>query len=229
MNLESIGFIGAFDKKDLLINIAKVLINLNKKVLIVDATFLQRFRYIVSKISNAVGNSYVSDYLGIDVALGFVNYNGIMQYLGRGLDYDYALIDTDNIQTLNSFMMQGFPKNFFVTSFDEYELQRGLEIFKFIQKPMELYKVIYSTNINNKEDEYLNYLVKDTNISWKKERIVFADTIDDRKAILENQISKEVVLKKYSKTYRDSLEYIISIMVEGNIEQSEIRKTIKSM
>ena len=227
--MESVGFIGAFDKKDLLINIAKALINLNKRVLIVDATYVQRFRYIVSRISDATGNSYVSDYLGIDVALGFMNFNGIMQYLGRGLDYDYALIDTDNIQTLNSFMMQGFSKNFFVTSFDEYELQRGLEIFKFIQRPMEVYKVVYSANINSEEDNYLNHLVKDTNISWKKERIIFADTINDRKAILENQISREVVLKKFSGTYKDSLEYLISLMTENNIEQSEIRKTIKSM
>ena len=227
--MESIGFIGAFDKKDLLINIAKVLINLNKKVLIVDATFLQRFRYIASKINDTVGNNYVSDYLGIDVAIGFMNYNGIMQYLGRGLDYDYALIDTDNIQTLNSFMLQGLSKNFFVTSFDEYELKRGLEIFKFIQRPLEVYKVIYSTNINSKEDDYLNHLVQDTNISWKKEKIIFADTINDRKAILENQISREIILKKYSGTYKDSLEYIISLMVEERINQSEIRKTIKSM
>lgn len=227
--MESIGFIGAFDKKDLLINVAKVLINLNKKVLIVDATFLQRFRYIASKINDKVGNSYVSDYLGIDVALGFINFNGIMQYLGRGLDYDYALIDTDNIQTLNSFMIQGLSKNFFVTSFDEYELKRGLEIFKFIQRPMEVYKVIYSANINSKEDDYLNYLVKNTNISWKKEKIIFADTINDRKAILENQISRQVVLKKYTGTYRDSLEYLVSLMVEEKIVQSEIRKTIKSM
>lgn len=227
--MESIGFIGALDKKDLIINIAKVLFNLNKKVLIIDATMLQRFRYLVPRISNATNNSYVSDYLGIDVALGFMNYNGIMQYLGGGLDYDYALIDTDNIQTLNSFMLQGLKYNFFVTSYDEYELQRGLEIFKFLQQPMEVYKVIYSAKIDSEEDNYLNHLVKGTNLVWKKEKIVFADASNDRKAILDNQISKEVVLKKFSGTYKDSLEYLISIMVEENIMQADIRKTIKNM
>ena len=227
--MESIGFIGAFDKKDLLINIAKVLINLNKKILIVDATLMQRLRYIVPRVSNTGNNSYISDYLGIDVALGFMNFNGIMEYLGKNLDYDYALIDTDNIQTLNSFMLQGIEKNFFVTSYDEYELQRGLEIFRFLQQPMEVYKVIYSTNINDREDQYLNHLVKDTNLVWKNERIVFADTINDRKAILENQVTKEVVLKKFSATYKDSLEYLTSIMAEGNIKQANIRRVIRSM
>ena len=227
--MESIGFIGALDKKDLIINIAKVLFNLNKKVLIVDATMVQRFRYLVPRISNTTNNSYVSDYLGIDVALGFMNYNGIMQYLGGGLDYDYALIDTDNIQTLNSFMLQGLKYNFFVTSYDEYELQRGLEIFKFLQQPMEVYKVIYSAKIDSKEDDYLNHLVKGTNLVWKKEKIVFADASNDRKAILDNQISKEVVLKKFSGTYKDSLEYLISIMTEEYITQADVRKTIKNM
>lgn len=227
--MEQVGFIGAYDKKDLLINIAKVLTNLNKKVLIVDATMMQRFRYIVPKIANAKNNIYISDYLGIDVALGFMNFNGIIQYLGQELNYDYALIDTDNIQTLNSFMLPKITKNFFVTSYDEYELQRGLEIFKLLMQPMEIYKVIYSANINNKEEEYLNHLVQGMNITWKKEKIEFADTINDRKAILDNQISKEVNLKKFSGTYRDSLEYLVSLIVGEYIEQSQVRKTIKSM
>ncbi len=227
--MEQVGFIGAYDKKDLLTNVAKVLSNLNKKVLIVDATTMQRFRYIVPRISNATNNTYISDYLGIDVALGFMNFNGIMQYLGQAPDYDYALIDTDNIQTLNSFMLPNIAKNFFVTSYDEYELQRGLEIFKFLGQPMQIYKVIYSANINNKEEAYLNHLVNGMNITWKKEKIEFADTINDRKAILENQISKEIKLKKFSTTYKDSLEYLISLMAGEYIEQSQIRKTIKSM
>ncbi len=227
--MEQVGFIGAYDKKDLLINIAKVLTNLNKKVLIVDATMMQRFRYIVPRIANAKNNIYISDYLGVDVALGFMNFNGIMQYLGQELNYDYALIDTDNIQTLNSFMLPKITKNFFVTSYDEYELQRGLEIFKFLMQPMQVYKVIYSANINNKEESYLNHLVEGTNITWKKEKIEFADTVNDRKAILDDQISKEVNLKKFSGTYKDSLEYLISLMVGEYIEQSQVRKTIKSM
>ena len=227
--MEQVGFIGAYDKKDLLTNVAKVLSNLNKKVLIVDATTMQRFRYIVPRIGNATNNTYISDYLGIDVALGFMNFNGIMQYLGQAPDYDFALIDTDNIQTLNSFMLPNTAKNFFVTSYDEYELQRGLEIFKFLGQPMQIYKVIYSANINNKEEAYLNHLVNGMNITWKKEKIEFADTINDRKAILENQISKEIKLKKFSTTYKDSLEYLISLMAGEYIEQSQIRKTIKSM
>ena len=227
--MEQIGFIGAYDKKDLLLNIAKVLNNFNKKVLIVEATTVQRLRYVVPRISNATTNTYVSDYLEIDVALGFMNFNSIAQYLGQTLNYDYILVDTDNIQTLNSFMLPAVQKNFFVTSYDEYELGRGLEIFKFLQKPMEIYKVIYSSNINSKEDDYLNRLIEGSNVTWKKERILFADEINDKKATLENQLTKEINLKRYTSTYKDSLEYLMSLMVGETISQSDIKRMIKTM
>ena len=227
--MEQIGFIGTYDKKDLLLNIARVLTNFNKKVLIVDATTTQRLRYVVPRIENAQGNTYISEYIEIDVALGFMNYNGIMQYLGHGLNYDIILVDTDNIQTFNSFMLPNSAKNFFVTSYDEYELQRGLEVFRFLQRQMEIYKVIYSANINNKEDDYLNHLVEGTNVTWKKEKVEFADTINDRKATLENQLTKDIILKNYTSTYKDSLEYLISLMVGEYINQSDIRRMIKKM
>ena len=227
--MEQIGFIGAYDKKDLLLNIAKVITNFNKKVLIVDATTTQKLRYVVPRINNAQGNTYVSEYLQIDVALGFMNLNGIAQYLGQGLNYDYILIDTDNIQTLNSFMLQKTVKNFFITSYDEYELQRGLEIFKFLQQPMEVYKTIYSANISSKSDDYLNHLVEGTNITWKKEKIDFAETIEDKKAVLLNQLERQLLLRRFTSTYKDSLEYMISFMIGDQISQGDIRRTIRKM
>lgn len=227
--MEQIGFIGSYDKKDLLLNVAKILSNLNKNVLIVDATSFQRLRYIVPRISNAQGNTYVSEYLDIDVALGFMNLNGIMQYLGHNLDYDFILIDTDNIQTLNSFMIPTLAKNFFVTSYDEYELQRGLEVFRMMQRPMEIYKVIYSADISVKEDAYLNHLLENCNVSWKNEKVQFADTTQDKKAALENQLVRQISLRRYSSLYKDSMEYLISLIAGEQVNQDDIRRVIKKI
>lgn len=225
--MEQIGFIGALDKKDLLLNIGKVLTNLNKSVLIVDATMAQRLRYVVPNTSSKTSNTYVSEYQGVDVAVGFMNLNSIAQFIGHNINYDYVIIDTDAVQTVTSFGMQNFAKNFFITSYDEYELQKGIEIFRLIQFPIELYKVIISSNINNKEDEYLNYLLGQTTAKWKEEKILFADTINDRKAALENQLTKEVNLKKYTSTYKDSLEYLISIITDGTL--GDLKRMIRKM
>ena len=101
--MEQVGFIGAVDKKDLLIACTAVLNYLGKKTLIVDATSMQRFRYVVPMTSSMPQVTYVSEYNGTDVALGFMNLNQVAQYLRTDLQYDYVLIDSDNMQTLNSF------------------------------------------------------------------------------------------------------------------------------
>ena len=67
--MEQIGFIGVNDKKDLLLNIAKTVTKINKTVLVVDATMMQRLRYIVPRISSTP--TYVSEYDGVDVAVRF--------------------------------------------------------------------------------------------------------------------------------------------------------------
>lgn len=223
--MEQIGFIGMYDKKDLLLNVAKVVSKLNKKVLIVDATLMQRLRYVVPRIASTP--TYVSEYNGIDVAVGFMNLGGIANYLGGTLNYDYVFIDTDNPQTLNSFMVQNSRINFLVTSYDEFELQKTLEILSVLRTPIALTKLIISSNINNKHDEYLKHLLENFNIVWNDVKVEFTDMDEDRKITLINQLTKEVNLKNYTSTYKDGLEYLTSLILEGIVEQAVIRKVIR--
>lgn len=224
--MEQIGFIGVCDKKDLLLNIAKIISKLNKTALIIDATMMQRMRYIIPRISATP--TYISEYAGVDVAIGFMNLMGIANYLGRStLDYDYILIDTDNPQTLNSFMLQNSKKNFYTTSYDEFELQRSLEILGTLKTNMQMTKLIISSDINNKHDEYLNNLLEKYPVSWSKESVLFPDTDNDRQANLTNQLIKQIEIKNYSSNYKDSLEYLISLITDGSIDQLSIRRIIR--
>lgn len=223
--MEQITFIGAYDKKDILLNIAKIIEKLNKKVLLVDATIMQRLRYIIPQISSMP--TYVSEYNGIDVAVGFMNLQGIANYLGKqNLDYDIVLIDTDNPQTMNSFMVRNSKINFFVTSYDEFEIKRSLEILS-VMPEISLTKVIISTNLENEHDKYMEYVLRDFNISWNKESVIFTDTDYDRSITLENQLIKQITIKEYSSTYKDGLEFLISLILDGIINQNEIRKLIR--
>lgn len=224
--MEQIGFVGVNDKKDLLLNIAKTISKLNKSVLIVDSTMLQRLRYFVPKVSSTP--TYVSEYDGIDVAVGFMNLMQIQSYLNSpSLNYDYILIDSDNPQTFNSFMIPNSKITFFCTSYDEFELQRSLEILATVRAETHMTKLIFSSDINNKHDEYLNYLMQNFPITWSNEKVEFPDTDTDRNATLTNQLIKQVILKNYSSTYKDSLEYLVSLILEGVVEQSDIRRIIR--
>lgn len=224
--MEQIGFIGINDKKDLLLNVAKTIIKLDKSVLVIDATMMQRLRYIIPKVSSTP--TYVSEYDGVDIAVGFLNLMQISSYLNTpNLNYDYILVDTDNPQTFNSFMVPASKRIFFSTSYDEYELQKSLELLSTIRAEINLTKLIISSDISNKHDEYLNHLLENYQISWTGEKVEFPDLDSDRNATLTNQLIKQINFKNYSSVYKDSLEYLVSLILEGVIAQSDIRRIIR--
>ena len=224
--MEQIGFIGSYDKKDLLLNVGTVLTNLGKSVLIVDATSVQRMRYVVPNVSTNQSFTFVSEYSKIDVALGFMNLNGVAQYLRKNLNYDYILIDCDNPQTMNSFGITSMKKIFFVTSYEQYDMIKGAETLRYVQLPIEVIKVISTTNMVDAEDKLLNSKVANSNIKWSNKRIEFSDLDVDRKAILKNQFSRQISFKSFSKDYKQWLEYLINIITDNTVDAGRIIKKI---
>jgi len=102
--MKTIAFIGAYDKIDLILYIAKLIATMKKKVLVIDATITQKAKYIVPAINPT--KSYVTEFEGIDVSVGFYNYSDIKNYLSlsdtQKLDYDVILIDVDNIEAIDN-------------------------------------------------------------------------------------------------------------------------------
>ena len=104
--MKKIAFIGAYDKTDLLLYIAKIFQTVGKRMLVVDSTILQKAKYIVPVINPT--KTYVTEYENIDVAVGFESFEDISDYLGvENLDsqYDVAFIDTDNYEGFNNFKL----------------------------------------------------------------------------------------------------------------------------
>lgn len=227
--MEQIGFIGFYDKKDILLNIGKIFSYLGKKTLIVDATMMQRMRYIVPNVSANNSITYVSEYQGTDVAVGFMNLGQIAQYLGTNqLNYDFIIIDSDNIQTMYSFMIPNMKKIFYVTSYDKFEVEKSKELFANINRPMILTKVAISSNLNADESNFLVHTLENNYIKFDKDReVLFEDSDKNRAVILQSQLVNEISFKKFTNTYKDSLEYITALISEGDIQQSEIRSIIR--
>ena len=93
--MKKIGFIGAYDKTDMLLNIAKILTTMKNRVLIIDSTINQKARYVVPSMNPTV--SYITSFEDIDVAIGFNNIEEIKKYEGTtgNLEYDILLVDID--------------------------------------------------------------------------------------------------------------------------------------
>lgn len=229
--MKTIGFIGAYDKTDLIIYIARILTAMNKRVLVIDTTFLQKAKYIVPAISPA--KTYITTYEDIDIAVGFYDYYSIKSYLGiseqANLDYDYIFIDIDSYECLESFNIQMADKNYFVTGLDVYTLRRGLEILSGLQERLDLTKVLFAKNLSYDEEEYFNFLALGAKVNWSEETIYFPFEQGDAGVIIQNQMVQKIKLKKLTELYKGSLMYIASELLESQQEQNELRKVFKQL
>ena len=205
--MEKINFIGAYDKTDSIMYIAKILTEMKKKVIIVDATITQKSKYVIPTVENK--NEYITNYSNIDFAIGFTNYNDIKTYLGMpqsaAFTYDYMLIDIDNSDLLNNFDVYSSKKTYFVTSFDLYALKKGVEVLKRLSLPFEITKVYFSNLMSQTEDDYFNYIATGCRVKWNQDKIYFPLLNEDLDVIKENQRLSKIRFKGLSNEYKTSL------------------------
>lgn len=228
--MKKIGFIGGFDKTDLIINIAKILTVLGKRIIMIDATTNQKAKYIVPVINPTL--MYVTEYEDIDIAVGFHNKEEIEKYLGisDGLDkeYDIMLVDTDNNKGFEEFNLEDAEKNYFVTSFDIYSLKKGLEALTGLQNAITLTKILFAKEMLKEEDDYLNFLSLGYKIIWNDYRVYFPIENGDLSVIYENQRVSKVKFKKLSVQYKDGLAYLAEEIL-GDANDAKVRRAIKTI
>lgn len=223
--MKTIGFIGVYDKIDLLLNIAKILTTMKKKVLVIDSTMHQKAKYVVPAINPTV--SYITYFEDIDVAIGFSNMEQIKKYAGTtDLPYDYLLVDADNEERINEFQLEVADKNYFVTSFDIYSMKKGIELFNNVRVPFTLTKILYSKEMLKEDDDYLNYISLGHKMIWEDEKIYFPIENGDLLAIHENQRVQKIKFRRLSIEYKDALNMVTQqILNEKN--DSNVRRAIK--
>ena len=223
--MKKIAFIGSYDKADMIIYIAKILTNLGKKVLVIDSTILQKTRYIVPTMK--AFKQYITTFENVDIAVGFENINQIKSYLGNvnELEYDFILVDIDSYRGYYYFKIQTEDKKYFVTSFDIYNLRRGLQVFRKLEEPTSVTKVLFTKEMLPEEDNYLNYLSKGLKIKWDTNILYLPFEIGDQTAIFSNQRSGRIQLKGLSSQYID----VISFMAEeiSGESQNNVKKALK--
>lgn len=224
--MKKVGFIGAYDKIDLIMYISKILVENNYKVLIIDGTMLQKVRYIVPTISPA--NCYITTYEGIDFAVGFNTIQGILYYTQNAeLDYDYIFVDVDSKKAVEEFGIQDFDKNYFVTAFDNYSLKKGLEILGKTEEKILMTKVLFSIQMNDAEEEYLNFLSFYYSVEWEKDKIYFPYDIGDNSVSVDNQRNSRISFRELSQDYKSGL---LDMMKEiaPEIKIGDVKKMLKN-
>lgn len=225
--MRKIGFIGAFDKTDLIIYIAKILTEVGKRVLILDTTILQKSRYNVPAI--APTKIYVTTYEDIDIAVGFEDIISAKEYLGNiENDYDFVIIDIDSSEMFSSFEMRSAEKLYFVTAFDNFSLNKGVEIIRDIGQKLYMTKVFFEKDIHDEYEEQLNLLSFSCQVEWIGENVYFPYEQGDLTAMIENQRVSKIRFRNLSEQYKDSLLMIVQDIAE-EIDYSIIKRIMKKM
>ncbi len=226
--MKKIGFIGTYDKTDLILNIAKILTTMGRKVIVVDSTLTQKAKYVVPVINPTI--TYITNFEDIDVAVGFKNEKEIKGYLGiseqEGLPYDIMLIDADDSEAVKEFDLLRAAKNYFVTAFDLYSLKRGLEVLSNLKEPINLTKILFAKEVLKEEDDYLNFLSLGYKVMWNEYRIYFPIENGDWSVLAENQRVAKIKFKRLSTQYKDSLVFIAGEIL-NDVSENQIRRAVK--
>ena len=228
--MKKVGFIGAYDKANLIMCIAKILTMKNKRVLIIDTTAEQKFRYIVPTLEPTM--TYITTWEEIDVAVGFNKLEHIYDYIGiseETAEYDVILMNIDNPNTLESMEAEKNDINCFVTAMDLYSIRKGIEIFHNIRRPMRLAKIIFSRQMNEADNEYIDYLAAEAKMQWDEKQIFFPLILDDKYVEMDNQLIYRLGLKSMSSLYKDSLAQLTSMLFGNEIKEQDEKKTIKAL
>lgn len=228
--MKKISFIGSYDKIDLILYVAKILVAMDKRVLVVDSTINQKAKYIVPVIKPT--KAYVTEFEEIDVAVGFKDFNEIKDYLAiqisAELPYDMVLLDIDTYEGIVKFNINNEDKNYFVTGFDLYTLKKGLEILSGLTKVLNLTKILFSRTASKEDDDYLNYLSLGYKIEWSEEIIYFPFEIGDQSVIAENQKVSKIKFRKLSVQYKEALIYLAEQILDQD-EYAKVKKIFKQL
>lgn len=239
--MKCIGFVGNIDKTELVMYIAKVLAALGKKTIYIDATTIQKARYIIPTIGGMEEqNQYVVQHDGVEFAIGFTNMLELKKYfLSKGEDFtefEYILVDTDIQEMCEEYDLKNANNLFFVSSFDKYHIIKGIELLKYMcamkrktdtEAQLVLTKLLYYSDVNTADSKYVENLADNLPLLWAHGTINFPYDQGDLSVNIQNQYGTKIDFRNLSKMYKDAI--IDTVAIINNEDKARLKKVIKSI
>lgn len=239
--MKSIGFVGQMDSAGLALCVARLINAFGKKVIYIDATREQKTRYTVPVIlSGGKQEQYLVQYDNVEVAVGFNNILELKKYMftkGEDFnDYDYVLINTDREEMCEEYDIKNANNIFFTTTFDKYDLNRGIELLKYIcatkrredtEAKLNVTKVLSYTQIKTADNKYVDRLADTIPVVWLDKDVVLSYDEGDLSAFIQNQYSNKIEFKNLSNQTKEGIAEIV-YRITGE-EKDKIKKAIKNV
>lgn len=238
--MKSVGFVGKMDKTELVQYVAKVLSTLGQKTILIDATSAQKTRYTVDVINGLnAQNQYVVEHDGVDIAVGFNNVLELKKYLlAKGEDfteYECVLIDTDSDEMSEEYDLKNANNLFFVTSFDKMHIAKGIDVLRYIcatkrkenpEAQVDLTKVLYYSNINTADMNYVENLADNLPLNWKGTINIAYDT-GDLSVNIQNQYSSKINFRYLTAEAKNGIIDIVNL-ITGE-DKNKLKKVLKNI
>ena len=239
--MKCIGFIGKTNKSEMIQYVAKIISSLGNKVMVVDATMAQRTRYTVPTIMDSENQSqYVVQYDSIEIAVGFNNMLELKKYLlSKGEDfneYDYVLVDTDIEEMIDEYDLKSANNIFFVSSFDKYDVRKGIELLRFIcaakrradpEANLFVEKILFYSEINSADSKCIDRQSENLPIEWNFATISYPYDQNDISVNIQNQYATKLDLRFLSKQYKQALTTTVRA-ITGE-QDASLKKVIKNI
>ena len=232
-----IGLVGYVNKSELVINLAKTLSITGKKVLVIDGTLEERLRYTIPAFNNSE-KEYLTNFDGVDYALGFSSMDGIKEYICTKTSdadtYDIILLDIDNAETYAGFRqgMDEFTRTYFFIEYLNISFGRNVEILKTLtsfyeegKKPI-LTRVIYKQYVSRASDKYFTKLIEDYEVEWNERDYELPFLEQDKIADIEMQQSGYIDLNRHTKQFVGLMADITSEIL-GDVTSADIKRMLK--
>lgn len=233
---KKIGMFGFAAKTEFLINLAKVLTIMDKKVLLFDATLNSNLKYAIPAFNYKEEHSVVH-YDGIDFAVGFSDFEMINESICTGTsdveDYDFIIVDVDTPERLEKLKGMEFSKIYFVMEQNTTSLIRNQELLDYITdsynesgKNIEMTKIHFKTFMTRAGEQYYNAKYENYPVNWNSNYYDIPYNEQDLMATVDSQLSGYIDMSRHSKQYTTIVTDLASELIT-DVNANDIRKAIK--
>lgn len=230
-----IGFVGYVNKSEFIINLAKVLNIMRKRVLVVDGTSEHRIQYTIPSFDTSAEMT-LTTFDGTDFAVGFKSIESIKEYICTKTsiadDYDYILLDIDNVSDYESFRDENVSKYYFFMEHTTMSLMRNEKLLRAMTQDapegekLEMTKVVFKYYISRASQKFFEARLMDMNVKWIDLEYELPYLDQDMIANLESELSGYIDFSRHTKQYMSLVTDIASEILD-NVTAGDIRKTIK--
>lgn len=218
--------LGAYEGSELMLYMARILVQLNKNVLIVDATKRQTYQVF----NGSAADVPLFELDQIDIITDVRSWNEIEQMQKRyneNEEYDFVLIHGDHF--LQSFV--DADRYVLLSSYDKYVLDQNRQIlhqfFQVKKKQVEFCHAIFHTDGCVINEQYISEMFASLPIVLDEEPLIFHNDELNIAVKYNNQFKGSILMHGLSRSYKKSLAMYIHELTE--IEERRIIRAIKTV